>query len=187
MVLNRIVNGTVYIIQNKLDGKAYVGQTTIPFKSRLSNHVQKNKSLVGRAINKHGIENFDISLSDVPYIFLDNLEVNLIKLYGGLFPNGYNLDIGGSNHKKLEDSTREKISAAAKLQWSDPVARAKQSARFKGKNSPFYGKPRSKDIGRKISAGLIGKALSEDHKAKLSAAKIGKHWRMTPHGREWYA
>jgi group I intron endonuclease len=163
--------GTIYVITNRLDGKTYVGQTIIPFKSRLRDHVRKNRSLLGRAINKHGMDNFETSFSEVPYCFMDRLETNLIRLYDSLFPNGYNLDSGGSNHKQLNESTKSKISEAVRKRFSDPLEREIQSNRFKGENSSTYGKPRSDETKRKIADTLSGRHLSMEHRKHLSESK----------------
>ena len=47
----------VYLITNRINGKQYVGQTTRTLEERFSEHAQAD-SLLGRAIQRDGAENF---------------------------------------------------------------------------------------------------------------------------------
>lgn len=47
----------IYRICNNINGKIYVGLSTNIFR-RIKDHTKNKKSLIGRAINKYGIENF---------------------------------------------------------------------------------------------------------------------------------
>ena len=49
--------GVVYSVTNNLDGKQYVGQTTRTLEERFSEHAEAD-SLLGRAIQRDGAENF---------------------------------------------------------------------------------------------------------------------------------
>ena len=49
----------IYKIENLLNGKCYIGQTIRPLNERLGEHL-RHSSYIGRALNKYGIENFDI-------------------------------------------------------------------------------------------------------------------------------
>ena len=49
--------GMVYLITKRLNGKQYVGQTTRTLEERFSEHAQAD-SLLGRAIQRDGAENF---------------------------------------------------------------------------------------------------------------------------------
>jgi group I intron endonuclease len=102
--------GIVYVVENRINKKIYVGQTVLPFKRRFSHHVCMKNSLLGKAINKYGIGNFVISLNEVPEWMMDNLERNLIVIYDSVSPCGYNLDSGGNLNKHHCDSTKRKLS-----------------------------------------------------------------------------
>ena len=94
----------IYLITNKLNNKKYIGQTKQKLKSRFNGHKTKankgSKIAFHNAIRKYGIENFEIILLEEN---IDNVEtsnereIQLIKEYNTLLPNGYNTAKGGLN------------------------------------------------------------------------------------------
>ena len=94
----------IYLITNKINNKKYIGQTKQKLKSRFMGHKSKankgSKVAFHNAIRKYGIENFDIVLLEEN---IDNVdasnqrEIELIKEYNTLLPNGYNTAEGGLN------------------------------------------------------------------------------------------
>ena len=54
--------GVIYKIQNRESGKIYVGQTTRTLEIRMQEHLRKVETYVERAIAKHGIDAFDVSV-----------------------------------------------------------------------------------------------------------------------------
>ncbi len=48
----------VYKIENLINGKIYVGRTVKKLNVRMSQHKNTTKTLIGRAIQKYGWENF---------------------------------------------------------------------------------------------------------------------------------
>lgn len=110
------VLGEIYKISNKVDGKSYIGQTVSHrmnhgryrpfgfirrFKSHVSEAVCNNKkhqcSCLSNAIRKYGVENFDVSLlGRYPLSDIDKKEQELIADHLTLYPNGYNLALGGN-------------------------------------------------------------------------------------------
>ena len=50
--------GIIYAGENLLTHKIYVGQTVRSLKKRIIEHKSNNVSLIGRAIQKYGEENF---------------------------------------------------------------------------------------------------------------------------------
>lgn len=110
----------IYKITNKLNNKIYIGQTqqSNPWR-RIRFHFKpiepRNISLIWRAINKYGKDNFKVEI-----IFetqdlneLNKMEKQLIQHHNTLYPNGYNLQLGGQENKFTEE-TRKKISNANK-------------------------------------------------------------------------
>ena len=63
-IITKEVYGIVYLITNKTNNKKYVGITRRSLEERFSEHCKAN-SLIGRAIRKHGVENFCIQRIDV--------------------------------------------------------------------------------------------------------------------------
>lgn len=83
----------IYKIENRINGKIYVGQS-IHIEKRWSEHCQKSSnSLIGKAIKEYGKENFSFQiLEEVEDItLLNELETKYIKQYNCLTPYGYNI------------------------------------------------------------------------------------------------
>jgi predicted GIY-YIG superfamily endonuclease len=100
------------------NGKHYIGQTMIPFEVRMTKHKSSAKNrltggcaALNAAINKyewHNIKKEVLILCDEETI--DMYEQKFIYQYDSMYPNGYNLDSGGSLRKYHSDVTRSKTS-----------------------------------------------------------------------------
>jgi group I intron endonuclease len=107
----------IYKIENKINGKIYIGQTKYTIEKRIYSHLRAN-SFIGKALRKYDIQSFDISIIDNATIkeVLNEKEVYWIKFYNCKSPNGYNLTDGGegtSGHIHIvSQETRKKISKA---------------------------------------------------------------------------
>lgn len=194
--------GTIYLLTNKVNGKQYIGQTTQPLNYRLRQHFHAAKAsdaVISRAIRKHGWDNFALrELSRVDLSggmdLINKLEIDAIRVWGTLVPDGYNLASGGKNGGTQHPSTKQKVSlalmghpvsaetriklgnAARGKQYclGRPVpleVRAKISAKLKGR---FRDKVFSPETRARISAGLKGRIISAETRAKISANKKGK-------------
>ncbi|MFF7217922.1 GIY-YIG nuclease family protein [Mammaliicoccus sciuri] len=101
----------VYKITNKINGKAYIGITTVGIKKRYIQHC-KAKSCIGYAIRKYGKENFEVSLIDVANGHKELIEKEKYWIdYHGTFSNGYNMTVGGegkSLNKRIRVELNEK-------------------------------------------------------------------------------
>lgn len=92
--------GVIYCIQNKVNGKLYIGQTVQP-STRKRQHftTKKGPHCLGlfRAMNKHGRDNFTWSIleKEVPKEMLNDLERHFIWQYQSVSPRGYNFTGGG--------------------------------------------------------------------------------------------
>lgn len=142
------VYGIIYKITNKVNGKAYIGQTIKGFDKRYNfkgediervygYHVSFRKngyhynSYLLRSIEKYGFDNFEvIKVFDIAFSEkeLDIKEKHYIKLFDCI-NNGYNFSDGGDNNPMLNKhhttETKQKISK---------IMIEKESA--KGKNNP---------------------------------------------------
>ena len=133
-------NGIIYIATNLVNSKQYVGQTTRQLNHRKREHNKQNDCVVfGRALKKYNPNNFKWSSFSCPEEDLDWTESFLIKELNTLAPNGYNLDSGGHENKRLHKLTKKKIS--------------KNHINISGENNPMFGISRTGDLtlGRKWS------------------------------------
>ena len=111
----------IYLVENIVNCKKYIGQTSKTLNRRRSNHfaeakMKRCKSAFYNALRKYDRESFswkiikdDISDNDADYY-----ERFYIREYNSLVPNGYNIESGGCLHKKLSEETKKKISIANK-------------------------------------------------------------------------
>uniref|UniRef100_A0A6M3XES6 GIY-YIG domain-containing protein n=2 Tax=viral metagenome TaxID=1070528 RepID=A0A6M3XES6_9ZZZZ len=191
----------IYKIQNRINGKIYIGQTTRSLKERIKEHLAPNNCTVIHAtLIKYGIENFDISIIDVTSNInkLNKLEIFYIKKYNCMSPNGYNLTTGGKNYNcseetkrklseffkghKATEETKRKLSKSLKGHKVTEETKRKISESHQGKKNWVFGKHLSKEHKRKLSESHkgkkcynYGKHLSEEIKKKMSIYKIKSH------------
>jgi len=95
----------IYKITNKLNNKAYIGQTKQNVKTRFSQHILGmglgKKMPIHLALQKYGKENF---ILEEIYYSLDSIDANysevyFINLHNTLSPNGYNVDFNTNSIK----------------------------------------------------------------------------------------
>ncbi len=89
----------IYKLTNKVNNKVYIGQTRSSMKKRFSQHCEtRNKTAIGLAIKKYGVDNFEYSVLYENIETLEELnkkEIECINLYNSISPNGYNIESGG--------------------------------------------------------------------------------------------
>ena len=151
--------GIIYCVTNKVNGKRYIGQTTMPLYKRWHAHKRADGRCLSlsAAIKKYGAECFEVVEIDRAYSReeLDAKEVAHIAAANSLDPAfGYNLRPGGM------------------CATFSPETRALMSARKVG------GRLTEEHKG-KIAAALAGVSKSPEHTAKAAAAKKGR-----PHSAE---
>jgi hypothetical protein len=123
------IKGHIYLITNNNTGKQYVGQTVshrknhnkyrpFGFEGRFRDHVsealcntKKNQCwYLNNAIRKDGSVAFAVELIQECLVDeLNILEVQYIEIYNTLYPNGYNLTLGGKTTKVLKHEFSEEI------------------------------------------------------------------------------
>lgn len=86
----------IYKIENKINGKAYVGQTKYTLNQRFTAH-SKSKYHIGHALRKYGIKSFAISIICLAAskVLANEKERYWIKELNCKTPDGYNHTSGG--------------------------------------------------------------------------------------------
>jgi len=110
-------HGTIYLVTNTINDKVYVGQTTQKLSARISQHKTKlTDAPFSRAIQKYGFENFTFIelISTESQEELDNFELEIIREYDSMLPNGYNIQSGGNLSYERCKEYRVYISEAMK-------------------------------------------------------------------------
>ena len=143
----------VYIHKNKINGKIYVGLTSLhpPTKRWRNGEGYNEQPHFYNAIKKYGWDNFEhIIIEDNLTVYQASiLEDNLIKTYNTLNDNfGYNKRPGGTEKYELTEEQRRKCG-----DW----ARGRKFSDQHRKN---------------ISKGLKNRVFSDEAKEKMSEAKI---------------
>src|SRR5258708_4224892 len=110
----------LYTLTNRLNGKIYVGATTLSMPRRLGGHRQDaekgRKTLIAQAIREHGWENFDVTVlaTSKSHDQLLAMEAETMKSLNTLAPNGYNRSTYGSHAWTFTAEERAKISRSTK-------------------------------------------------------------------------
>jgi group I intron endonuclease len=170
--------GIIYILENKLNGKCYVGKTTKPFNKRFRAH-QQSHSIIGSALRKYGVNSFNKTLLDVPEEKLDEIEREYIQKYNSKSPNGYNLTDGGEGLINPTEEVRNKIGEASKGRKVSIEVRKKISESLRGVNTWMKGRTLSEETKKKIGRkkeknSFFGKRHTEESIQKMSEAHKGK-------------
>ena len=172
--------GYIYKITNQISKKCYIGETkkSNPY-LRWNEHKRKIDQGIGcpalqDAVKKYGIENFTF---EVLIICFDEdryrFEIEYIKKYNSIAPNGYNLTKGGEGGgfygKKHSQETIERIRITSKQKYIDnPELKQQMSERQKIIMS-------SEENRNKVKNGLVNSNIFltlKKEKGKSGFAKI---------------
>lgn len=169
--------GYIYVIENQINHKKYVGQSINPIK-RWQIHKRediKNPNLIiGKAFLKYGVENFTMTIiEDCDDCKMSEREIYWIKelktFIGDPDCNGYNMTRGGeamfgdSNPfygKKHTEESKQKMS--------------ENHTKLFGEDNHFYGRHHSEETKRKISEANKGRKHSEEELRKMSEKQMGE-------------
>lgn len=141
-------------------GKVYIGQTTSPkrrFKCYKNLHC-KGQLFLYNSFVKHGIVNHKFEIlesydNNINIDVLNDREVFYIKHYKNEGCDLLNLDEGGRNSRKSEE-TKKKLSEI-------------RIGKYKGELNPMYGKSHTEEAKLKVSIANKGKKLTKENKEKL--------------------
>ena len=190
-----VLNAQVYVVSNKLNGKQYVGQTINPHLPIGHGRILKS------AYKLHGKDNFTyepICKEINNRGSLNAIERFWIGIMDTITPNGYNIDLGGSEGSVWTDERKKRISIARTgKKLNRPLGsksgmagkaypeegKRKLSEALKGRVSPNWGRTASEETKAKMSASQkakadsfevypnVGKKASEETKAKMRASR----------------
>ena len=176
---------SIYEIKNTVTGKLYIGQT-VDYEKRKASHINalkgnyhSNKYLQS-SWNKYGESVFEFSLIvECGAEQLNELEIEYIRRFCTVVPNGYNMTLGGEGVRgfKWSEESRAKVSKS-------------RTGKRVGVDASFYGKKHEAETLEKMrlaTSGLwrdsafrqrqveahTGKKQSEETKRKRSAALVG--------------
>lgn len=180
---NKFNYSCIYLLTNLINGKVYVGQTQNCYQRMKQYAKNKEKHrLIGKAINKYGIENFDLTLLEIniPLERLIALEQHWMDYYESYnLERGYNMcpEAGTSRGYKHTDEAREKMSRSAKQKFINHPEYIKR-----GKDNPMYGVKMSQETRDKMSRSRMGNQnakgstwkMSQETKDKISKSMRGK-------------
>ena len=170
----------VYLVENRTNGKRYVGKTVRSLKQRWKEHCSNaehshTEMVIYAAIRKYGPESFDVSVLEehATSAAMDAAEIRLIAELGThvSLDRGYNMTLGGdglSGYKHTE-KTKRKMSETRKGRKLSPehakaiadgqrgVPRPKVAEARLGAGNPMFGRRQSDEARVKISKGLEGR------------------------------
>lgn len=155
--------GYIYKITNRINGKVYIGQTSLPsVQDRFDAHVKKANCHANRylydAMNHYGIENFSVEeIEHCDKDDLDNREIFWISHYQSDNKDfGYNMTAGGGGGNT----------------WLNGPNRESILAKIRAANT---GKKRSKEFSRHMSEVRKGKYfINIDDEQLLESIREGK-------------
>src|ERR1035441_3496745 len=93
------MNGIIYKIRNKINGKCYVGQTANGLERSIRRHAHpKNNNIIAQAIKKYGLQSFEVTVIDTAdsRSVLNEKEIHWIAELHTKTPRGYNVANGGN-------------------------------------------------------------------------------------------
>jgi group I intron endonuclease len=165
----------VYCFLNKINFKRYIGSAV-----NIDRRIKYHKSLLKtnkhsnikfqRAVNKWGIDNFEIIVLEEVYDInvLRDREQHFIDFYNSC-SEGYNLapNAKGLLGFKHSQESKNKMSETMKVIAGTKESRDRMSKALKGRII-------SKEWRDKLRKANLGKKLSEETKAKMSIAQKGK-------------
>lgn len=194
-LINQKGTGCIYCVTNKANGKKYIGKTEEYYiNTRWCKHKisarNGDKNYFHNAIRKYGEENFrfEVILTNVPSEELSKKEMELIRKYNTMMPNGYNMTLGGEGTHGLipwNKGVPRSKETIQKLKNSFTTERRKKMREkvigeknpmygMRGEKSPTYGKtPKRMINGEKVpmigeNNPFFGKKHTEETKTILS-------------------
>ncbi len=168
------MKGYIYLTTCLVNGKKYVGQSI--------NHRDKNTYLGSGiafkcALRKYGKDNFKktILVDNVSCLNeLNKLEREFIRKYDCIMPNGYNLDLGGTNKGRMSEITKAKMIKSKTGKKYTEKQRIANSESHKGLKLSDETKKKIGDANRGKPSWNKGKKMPKGHSEKMRKIMTGK-------------
>lgn len=179
MITDKEKVGLIYVVENIINSKKYIGATSLGLSVRKQQHEKiaengKTKYYIHRAINKYGKENFIwfVLEDNVPLSIMFEREKYFIEKYN-TFDSGYNITLGGEGvvGNILSEESKRKIGLASKGRKVSEKTKRKISESSKGKK-------KSKETIKKMKAYQSNRTLPPEcieRFAKVNAESIWIH------------
>ncbi len=171
----------IYIIENLVNGKMYVGQT-VNLSDRKRSHFSPSSKCpyISNAIQKYGKINFNFYLLEKHGTLEESnvREIYWIKELGTLSPGGYNLREGGDAGGRPSQETIEKVRRANLGRKQTEEEKEKRAASHRGrKNSPDTIEKMRQAAKNKLpeKCSMFGKKHSEETRRKMSSSNTKTH------------
>ena len=170
--------GCIYLIQNMINGKKYIGQTRIKKPTRRwNNHINASKRgstfAIHSAIRKYGVGAFNFEcLCSVPYDALNNMEAYYAEQYESYTwdnPGGYNMTWCGES--KLTNETCSKISLRSKGKVISEEQKRKISETLTGRP----GHKHSLEVRERASLRMKGTKQTQESIEKMRQTKLAQN------------
>lgn len=144
---------SIYRFKNKINGKVYIGQTIVPIRKRLMQHMtfsrpwtNCHKTYFHKALNKYGLVNFDFNIIE---ICASQEELDLREKYWIAYYKsnnrqyGYNIECGGKDGRKgvhLTEEHKNKLLNAnlGKKHKPETIEKRIHAMKSLWKNKQFY-------------------------------------------------
>lgn len=156
----------VYIIENKVNGKIYIG-SSLDIEKRWRSHLQQKKFLIGRAFEKYGTDSFDFRIVEEcePEELIDREQHYLDDMLP-FAPVGYNICETAGNTTGIT-WTQERREQQHKIRKARGFGKWN-----KGRPSWNKGQRWSKNTKDKISEGRMGLCSGSDNHRSIAAEFI---------------
>ena len=168
------MKGYIYLTTCLVNGKIYVGQSI--------NHRDINTYLGSGiafkcALRKYGKDNFKktILVDNISCLNeLNKLERYFISKYDCLYPNGYNLDLGGTNKGRMSETTKAKMIKSKTGKKYTEKQRIANIESHKGLKLSDETKKKIGDANRGKPSWNKGKKMPKGHSEKMRKIMTGK-------------
>ena len=169
----------IYMYINVINNRKYVGQAK-DFNRRHKQHIRKssNKTLIDKAFNKYGEENFKIIILKenlCSQCLLNLYEYYYIEKYNCLSKENYNIASGGHNGNPFEGKTEDEMEIIKQKMRELNIGKTLSNETKAKIGNASMGRKHTEESKRKISESQKGKIFSDESRQKMSEKRKGKH------------